>query len=135
MKTKHFTLVALILLASLVFGVIAASAAEEDLVRLTIRNRTDRFVFLSLLSPDGANIYFLAIPSEQELDFTVPRAVYSHTTVACGLTATGTVDITRVTNLVFTPCGRSPANSGEPSYEKIFLFDSPVKKDFYYQME
>lgn len=135
MKTKHAALLALVLLASLVVGVIGASAAEEDLIRLTIINRTDRFVFLSLLSPDGTRVYFLAAPSEETRVFTVPRAVYSHTTVACGLTASGEVDLTRFTTLVFTPCGRSPSNSGEPGFEKIFLYDSPLKKDFYFQME
>jgi hypothetical protein len=135
MKPKHITLLVLVLLATLVVGVIGASAADEDLIRLTIINRTDRFVFLSLLSEDGTQVYFLATPSEQTREYTVPRSDYSHTTVACGLTATGTVDLNRFTTLIFTPCGRTPANSGEPSFEKIFLFDSPVKSDFYYQME
>ena len=135
MKTKHVTILVLVLLASLVIGVIAASAQEEDLIRLTIINRTDSSVFLSLLSPDGASVYFLATPAEQTREYTVPRSDYSHTTVACGLTATGTVDLNRFTTLVFTPCGRSPSNSGEPSWEKIFLYDSPSKSDFYCQME
>jgi hypothetical protein len=135
MKTKHMTLLALVLLMSLIVGVIGTSAADEDLIRLTIRNRTDSNVFLSLLSPDGRNVYFLAIAPEQTREFTVPRAEYSHTTVACGLTATGTVDLTRFTTLVFTPCDKTPDNSGEPGFEKIFLFDSPVKKDFQFQME
>jgi hypothetical protein len=116
-------------------GVVGASAQDEDLIRLTIINRTDLNVFLSLLSEDGSQVYFLATPAEQTREYTVPRADYLHTTVACGLTATGTVDLNRFTTLIFTPCDRTPANSGEPSFEKIFLFDSPVKSDFYYQME
>ena len=135
MKTKRLIPLVLILLASLAVGVLSASAADDDLVGLAINNRTDRYVLVSLLPAEGPTVYFLAVPAGETRDFTVPRAVYTHTTVACGLTATGSFDISRFTTLVFTPCGRTPANPGELGIEKIHLFDSPDRKDFSYQME
>jgi hypothetical protein len=135
MKTTRLFPLALVLLLSLVIGILTVSAAEDDLVGLTIKNRTDRFVFISLLSTDGSAVYFLAVPSEDSRTFTVPREVYSHTTVACGETAIGTLDVTRFTTLTFTPCGKAPANPGEPSIEKIHLFDSPEKSGFSYQID
>jgi hypothetical protein len=135
MKTRHIFPLLVILLASLAIGVLSASAADEDLVGLTIKNRTDRYVFVSLLPPEGPTVYFLAVPAGETRDFTVPRAVYTHTTVACGLSAAGSFEINRFTTLVFTPCDRAPANPGEVSFEKIHLFDSPDRGDFTYQME
>lgn len=134
MKKKTILILAIVLLAALAISVISASAAS-DLVGLTIKNRTDGVVWVSLLSPDNVYVYWLEIPAGETNSYTVPRAVYSHITVACGKTATGSVDIRKLTTLVFTHCEGKPPNAGERSIEKIHLFDSPDRGDFNYQFD
>jgi hypothetical protein len=134
MKKKILIILALVIVASLVLSVLSAAAAEKK-VGLTIKNRTDRKVFVSLLSPDETAVYWLDVPAGETMYFTVPSAVYTHTTVACGLTATGTVDVTHWTTLSFPACDKTPPNPGERSIEKISLYDTPDRGDFNYQYD
>jgi hypothetical protein len=134
MNKKFILILALVLLVAMAISVFSVSAAS-DLVGLTIKNRTDGVVWVSLLSSDGASVYWLEVPAGETMDFTVPRDVYSHSTVACGKDATGTVDITHLTTLVFTQCDGKPPNPGERSIEKVHLYDSPDRGDFNYQFD
>ena len=134
MKKKFLLILALVLLAALAISVISVSASS-DLVGVKIKNRTDGVVWVSLLSSDGTAVYWLEVPAGKEMIFTVPKDVYSHITVACGDTATGTVDLTQYTTLVFTKCEGSPPNPGERTIEKIHFFDSPDRGDFQYQFD
>jgi hypothetical protein len=134
MKKKFILILGIVLLATLVIGVISASASS-DLVGLTIKNRTDQVVWVSLLSPDNIYVYWLEVPAGETNSYTVPRAKYSHITVACGKTATGTVDIRTLTTLVFTKCDSPPPNAGERSIEKVYLYDSPARGDFQYRFD
>ena len=131
MNKKFMLILALVLLAALAISVFSASAAS-DLVGLTIKNKTDGVVWLSLLAPDNSNVYWLEVPAGETKSYTVPRAVYSHITVACGETATGSVDIRKLTTLVFTHCEGKPPNAGERSIEKVHFYDSPDRGDFNY---
>ena len=133
MKKKITIILALVLLGTLTIGVLSASAGS-GLVGLTIKNRSDQVVFVSLLSPDNSAVYWLDVPAGETMYFTVPREIYTHTTVACGKTATGTVDITHLTTLSFTACGKTPPNPGERSIEKIHLYDTPDRGDFNYRV-
>jgi len=56
MKKKFILILALALLVALAISVVSASAAN-DLVGLTIKNRTDGVVWFSLLSPDNVYVY------------------------------------------------------------------------------
>ena len=134
MKKKTILILAIVLLAALAISVVSASAAS-DLVGLTIKNRTDQVVWVSLLSPDNVYVYWLEVSAGETTSYTVPRAVYSHITVACGKTATGEIDIRTLTTLVFTDCEGKPANPGERSIEKVHLVDSPDRGDFHYQFD
>jgi hypothetical protein len=134
MKKKTLIILALVLLAALAISVVSASAAS-DKVGLTIKNKTDKVVWVSLLAPDSSYVYWLEVPAGETKDFTVLRAVYSHSTVACGKAAEGTVDLTKLTTLVFTQCDGKPPNPGERSIEKIHLYDSPDRGDFNYQFD
>jgi hypothetical protein len=134
MKKKFILILALALLVALAISVLSASAAS-DLVGLTIKNKTDGVVWVSLLSSDKQSVFWLEVPSGKEKSYTVPRDVYSHTTVACGDTATGKVDITHLTTLIFTQCDGKPPNPGERSIEKIHIDDSPDRGDFNYQFD
>jgi hypothetical protein len=134
MKKKFILILALALLVALAIGVIAASAAT-DLVGLTIKNKSDQVVWVSLLSSDGKTVFWLEVLAGEEERFTVPKDIYSHITVACGDTATGSVDMTSQTTLVFTHCDGNAPNPGERSIEKIHIDDSPDRGDFKYQFD
>ena len=134
MNKKLTIILALVLLATMVTGVLSASA-KSDLVGLTIKNKTDGVVWVSLRSSDLSSVFWLEVPTGETMSYTVPRDVYSHTSVACGKTATGTVDITHLTTLVFTRCEGKPPNAGERSIEKIYFYDSPDRGDFNYQFD
>lgn len=134
MNKKRTIILVLMLLATMIAGVSSAYAGS-DLVRLTIRNKTDKVVWVTLLSSDLSSAYWLEVPSGETMNFTVPRDVYSHTSVACGKTATGTVDITQLMKLVFTRCERTPSYAGERSMEKIHFYDSPARRDFNYRYD
>jgi hypothetical protein len=134
MNKKTFLILAVVLLATLAISVASASAAS-DLVGLTIKNKTDSVVWVSLLSPDNIYVYWLEVSAGETMSYTVPREIYSHITVACGKTATGSVDIRKLTTLVFTHCDGSPPNAGERSIEKVHLYDSPDRGDFNYRFE
>jgi hypothetical protein len=134
MKKKFILILALVLLVALAISVFSASAAS-NLVGLTIKNKTDGVVWVSLLSSDGSSVFWLEVPAGESMDFTVPRDVYTHNSVACGETATGSVDIKKLTTLVFTHCEGKPPNAGERSIEKVHFFDSPDRGDFNYQFD
>jgi hypothetical protein len=134
MNKKFMLILALVLLASLAISVFSASAAS-DLVGLTIKNKTDGVVWVSLLPPDNSYVYWLEVPAGEIKSYTVIRAIYSHISVACGETATGSVDIRKLTTLVFTHCEGKPPNAGERSIEKIHFYDSPDRGDFNYQFD
>jgi hypothetical protein len=125
------TLVAVAIVLVLAFALAVFSvAAEEALAGLTVINQSDQPVVLSLTS-DMA-YYNLVIPAGSTRYFTVERAIYDHTTYSCGLSGTGTVDLSLKTRLVFSSCWGAP-NAGEPSLEKIHLDDTPEGVNWYYK--
>ncbi len=134
MKIK-ITLVVISMIALLLgFGTFVVSAQEEpDFVRLEISNRSDQPVAISLISE--TNVYYLPVSAESEKLFTVERGVYTHTTYACGLSASGTIDLTSQMKLVFTRCYGKAPNWGEPSLEKIHIDDSPNGKNWRYSFD
>lgn len=134
MKTKRFLVSLLLVLMAVLLLTTAAAAQEEvDRVRLTVDNRTDQPVALSLTGPEAR--YYLVVAAGSERVFTVVRDEYTHITLACGQTASGTVDISRQLFLNFTSCDVEPANQGEPGMEKIFLTESPTKQNWQFQYE
>jgi hypothetical protein len=116
------SLVVLIAMALAVFSV----AAEEDLVPLTIINRTDGGVTVTLASGDV--YYYLYVPAGDERTFTVERLTYTQNSWACGGTSSGSVPVKIQTRWVFTHCGGEAPNWGEPYMEKIHIDDSPDGK-------
>jgi hypothetical protein len=137
MSKKILFSISLVLVATLVLSVFAVAAAEdEDLVAVTIINRTNGLVYVSLLPVENATtVYFLDVLAGERQHFTVPRGSYSHTTYACGKTSYGNLDLGHQVTLVFTPCGSDPANSGERGIEKIRLDTYPFRSDFQYSLD
>ncbi len=130
MKKNTLFAIIMALLLTFTLATTVAFAADDDtdeapdLVRLTIQNRTDKVIYLTLKGEE-AN-FFLTIEADTVKVFTVPPDDYEHTTYACEKTATGVVDINRQLELIFSPCHINPVNLGEPSIEKIFMGDDDV---------
>jgi hypothetical protein len=134
MKKRLALALILILISTLFISVIAVAAQEElDLVQVEIINKSGDSVALSLLS--GGTVYYLSVGTDETKIFTVERAVYSHTTYACGGSAAGEVDITTQMRLVFTKCFGAAPNKGEPSQEKVHIDDSPDGLNWRYDYE
>jgi hypothetical protein len=125
--TLALTLVILVALAVAVFG----AAAQDDKVGLTLINRSDQPVTLTLSSGDV--YYYLYVPADSTKVFTVDPLTYTHNTFACGSAASGTLEVSGQTRLVFTRCALSAPNAGEPTQEKVHLDDSPSGFNWYYQ--
>ncbi|HLE14997.1 MAG TPA: hypothetical protein VI776_09630 [Anaerolineales bacterium] len=121
------SLVVLVALALAVFSV----AAEEDVVPLTLINRTDQGVTVTLASGDV--YYYLHVPAGDERTFTVQRLTYTQNSWACGDTTSGSVPVKIKTRWVFTACGGTAPNWGEPSMEKIHIDDAPDGKNWYFR--
>lgn len=134
MKRKFILAAVSVLVLLLGFGTFGAYAQEEpDLVRLEITNRSDQPVAISLIG--DTSVYYLTVSAESEKVFTVERGVYDHTTYACGLSATGSIDLSSQMKLVFTRCYGKAPNWGEPSHEKIHIDDSPSGKNWRYSFD
>jgi hypothetical protein len=133
MKGKWLLAIVLILALSLAFSSLALAQDEEEvLFKVDVRNNTDQLVTLQLV--DGLTTYILNVPAGASQVFTVREGTYSHTTFACGESATGTLALTSQVRLVFTPCFGEAVNAGEPSIEKIQLPDVPEGANWKYQL-
>jgi hypothetical protein len=127
------TLVLVLMLVAILFvGVIPALAAEHEdgLARLTVVNNTDGKVFLQL---NGTHAYFLTVGAGSTAEYTLEREEFERQTWACGAYGKGTLDMSTQVKLVFTPCGVKAPNAGEPTMEKVSLFDSPEGIAWRYQ--
>jgi hypothetical protein len=133
---KRSLSVALFFALLLALSPLAAVFAQEDaeaIYKLEIRNLSDQTVSLALIAQDGSGSVGLSVGPSAARVFTVQEGVYSQITIACGETATGTLDVFQQVRLVFTPCPGLAANPGEPSMEKIHISDSPSGKLWLYQ--
>jgi hypothetical protein len=134
---KKFILAFTLVLALALLLAPMAFAQEEEpvLFRVDIRNQTDQTVSLSLVGTDVFAAYALVVGPDSSRVFTVREGNYTHSTFACGESATGTLDVTQQLRLVFTPCFGSATNAGEPTIEKIHLNDAPDGAFWRYQYD
>lgn len=109
-----------------------AGSAQNKLVRLKLINKSDGVVNLQL---DGDDFYYLTVPAKTTKTFTVKRGLYGRSTWACGASASGTLDMSSQVKLNFIPCEGFAPNQGEPTQEKVSLFDSPTNIMWRYQDE
>lgn len=135
MSKKILFALIIMLIASLTLSASVFAADEEPMVGVTIINRTNGLVYVSVVPEPATVVYFMAVKAGERERFTVPRGVYSHTTYACGKTVYGKLDLRQQVTLVFTPCGSDPANSGERGIEKIRLDTYPFRSDFNFKIK
>jgi hypothetical protein len=122
MNKKKIFFLSIFLVIALFIGTFAV-IAKTALAELEINNKTSEPVAISLTN--GSVFYYLTVPPETTKVFTVERLVYDRTTWACGLSDSGSVDITKFMWLTFTACGGPAPNWGEPRLEKVHIPDAP----------
>ncbi|MGD9093202.1 MAG: hypothetical protein PVF74_10150 [Anaerolineales bacterium] len=132
---KKISVVIVFMLVALLFvGVLSVQAAEDDkpdLTYLTMINRTNGPVSVQM---SGDAYYYLTVGAGETKTFHVEKGMYDRNTFACGLYATGgTLNMSSRVRLVFPDCIKGAANQGEPSMEKVSLFDTPYGKHYRYQ--
>lgn len=134
LKKKYLIVISIILVALFILTTAAiAQGDDSDLVRITIKNKTDRTVTLLMIGEGTA--YSLNVGEGDEKLFTVRRGEYEHTTFACGTSATGTLDMFRQLKLVFTACPGPAPNDGVPGHEKVHIDDTPDKNGFQFNYD
>ena len=72
-------------------------------MRLTVDNRDDKALYLTLKSPDS--FYYLRVNGEEVKTFTVERDEYVYALYGCGLKNTGMFDLTKNMKLINPVCG------------------------------
>jgi hypothetical protein len=102
-------LVFVLLLASIslsavvpVHPAMAAPAQAEDLVRLTIENRSNDYVTLRLTGP---RFYYFSVKPGETRIFTPVRDVYDSTLYSCGVFTSDSMDLTKIQYIVVPACG------------------------------
>jgi hypothetical protein len=123
-------LILVVIVVMLLTAAVMPAMAKSKLVRLTLNNKSDQTVNLQL---NGSQFYYLTVGAGESKVFTVNRETYSRTTWACGLTSSGTLDMSTQVTLNFMPCEGPAPNQGTPTFEKVSLFDSPTGKYWRYQ--
>ena len=116
MKKILFILVVIFLATTLMAG------TDAKLVRLEVINASGDTVYIKLNGKTNGEFYYLTIPDGETKTFTVVSDVYDRVTWACGLSNKGTLQMTSNNRLKFTKCNTFPANSGEPTMEKVVYF-------------
>ncbi len=122
MNKKLIAIAVFVLIVALSIATIIA-VAKTELVRFEVKNKTDLPASISLTS--GDIFYYLTVAPNTTKVFTVERLVYNQTTWSCGLTVSGSIDITTYMHLTFTRCDREAPNKGERGMEKVHIDDAP----------
>ncbi|HLE15879.1 MAG TPA: hypothetical protein VI776_14110 [Anaerolineales bacterium] len=98
----------------------ASIVGKSDLVRLTVDNRTNGTIYVTL---EGLAFYYMVIGPGDIEEFTVLRGTYDQWVTACADTAKEEdVEITKTTRMIMPICGAN-ANQAERSGSAIDLSD------------
>jgi hypothetical protein len=108
-----------IVLVVLLVMVVILVAANPFPATLTVKNKSDQNVIISMEYPYS----FLVVGPGSTSKFTIERDVYSGVVTACGKTQSSTMDMNHNLKLTFTPCAAwgnksAPRFPGEPTMEK-----------------
>lgn len=130
---KRLLIIASVTLLLILSIATMVAVAKTELVRFEVKNKSDQPVSMSLVS--GDTFYYLTVAADSTKTFTVERLVYDHTTWACGMSKSGTIDIQTFMHLTFTKCAGNAPNKGERGLEKVHIDDAPygVNNRFTYQ--
>jgi hypothetical protein len=81
---------------------VAGAMTKSDLVRLTVDNRSDRSLSISLRGP---SVYFLTVQANSKQVFTIQRGEYDYTLYSCGAVGKETANLNYSKTLVMPVCG------------------------------
>ena len=83
-----------------------ALAAQSDLVRFTVDNRSDRDITIRLYSTDGSGTaYYMQVLAGTVKIMTPPRGIYNYRLTACGVMVFGEVDLNGPLTWIMPVCG------------------------------
>jgi hypothetical protein len=125
---------AILIILVLAVAAVILAAANPWPARLEVINRSEQGVIVNM----GYPYSYLHIPAGGSRTFTIERDVYAAAVTACGVTKSGTMDMTKNLRLTFTPCGgmkhsEAPRYPGERSMEKPNWESAPAKPEFQFQ--
>ena len=133
----------LLIIVAILASALLMAATPTKLVRLTIKNNSGDTVYMKLTGEATDAFYYLTIPDEEEMVFTVYSDIYARETWACdGVKSKGKLIMTGNVRLNFVECGTIPlrwvgldtngdglvdtlvqrVNKGEPTMEKVAYF-------------
>jgi len=83
-----------------------ADAAQEDLVRFRVENRSDRPITIRLYSQAGpSHTYYMTVDGLTTKSMSPVRGRYDYRLTACGVVVTGTVNLTKPVTWINPQCG------------------------------
>ena len=129
----------MLILVAILVSTLLAAAPTGKLFRLTVINQSGDTVYIQLEGQVNEQFYYLTIPDEEEMTFTLVPDFYTRTTWACGgVKSSGDLIMTNNVKLRFVECGTAPMrwawkwdsvtamwwltrlpNYGEPTMEKV----------------
>jgi hypothetical protein len=112
----------LLIVVALLATALLMAAAPAKLVRLEVINQTDAPIYIKLTGELTDAFYYLTIPADEVMTFTVLTDSYKRETWACDYKTSGRLVMTGNVRLNFVPCNTFPANKGEPTMEKVAYF-------------
>ena len=117
----------LIIVAVLATALLAATPTK--LVRLRVINDSGSDVYIKLEGDHTDSFYYLTIPEDEDMTFTIMSDVYARTTWACdGVKTTGKLIVTGNIKLRFVECNTIPLRWAAKDYDDDGVVDAIVRK-------
>jgi hypothetical protein len=98
----------LLIVVALLASALLMAATPAKLVRLEVINQTDAPVYIKLTGELTDAFYYLTIPAEETMTFTVLTDNYKRETWACDYKSSGRLVMTGNVRLNFVPCNTMP---------------------------
>ena len=131
----------LLIVVALLVSALLMAATPAKLVRLEVINQTEAPIYIKLTGELTDAFYYLTIPADEVMTFTVLTDDYKRETWACDYKTSGRLVMTGNVRLNFVPCNTLPmrtvwgvdlvtglpilvrvVNQGEPTMEKVSYF-------------
>ena len=98
----------LLIVVALLASALLMAAAPMKLVRLTVINQTGAPIYIKLTGELTEAFYYLTIPADETMTFTVLTDSYKRETWACDYKTSGRLVMTGNVRLNFVPCNTMP---------------------------
>lgn len=98
----------LLIVVALLASALLMAATPAKLVRLEVINQTDAPIYIKLEGQLTEAFYYLTIPADETMTFTVLTDSYKRTTWACDYQTSGRLVMTGNVRLNFVPCNTVP---------------------------